>query len=429
MTLSLGETTEVKINQDRLWESLMQLAEIGSYIDEATGLRGVNRLALTDADAAGRALVIKWLCESGMRVRIDEIGNVYGRREGRLTHLPPVLIGSHIDSVTTAGAFDGCLGVLGGLEMVRSMNEAGLVTDHPVEVAFFTEEEGVRFGTDMLGSAVAVGRIGLDDAYARTDINGVTVGSELERHGLRGETLVRIGAPHAYVECHIEQGPVLSSTGRDLGVVTGIQAISWQELTLIGKAAHAGTTPMELRHDAGLATAMVTTKLHEMARSGGYGDLRVTIGRVDAYPNLINIVPARVICTVDLRNPSEVYMKDAETELRDYLDLVSSQTGVLISAKQTAKTPLVTFDGVVEDLIAESIDHAGLSQSRLLSGAGHDAGEMASICPTAMIFVPGEFDGISHNPREYSTPEACANGVQVLTDVVRTLSRDGSFKH
>lgn len=415
------------VQEQRLWASLMQLAEIGAYSDERTGLRGVNRLALTDADAQGRRLVMSWMKDAGLRLRMDGLGNVYGRRDGRLPEAPPVLVGSHIDSVATAGAFDGCLGVLGGIEMVRAFNEAGVVTDHPVEVAFFTEEEGVRFGTDMLGSAVAAGRIPLDEALTRTDVSGVTVGEELERLGLRGSAAARIAAPHAYVECHIEQGPVLSAAGRDLGVVTGVQAISWQELTLVGKAAHAGTTPMELRHDAGLASAMITVKLHEMVRSGQYGDLRVTVGRNDTYPNLINIVPAQVVCTVDLRNPSEAHMAAAETELRSYLDLVTAQTGVEISSRQTAKTPLVAFHEDVEGVIEEQIEAAGLTQSRLISGAGHDAGEMAAICPTAMVFVPGLYEGISHNPREYSTPEDCANGISVLAAVVRRLAAERSL--
>lgn len=422
MSSSVARAGHATINKDRLWGSLMRLAEIGAYTDERTGLRGVNRLALTDADGAGRKLVISWMRDAGLTVRTDEVGNVYGRRAGRLADAPPVLVGSHIDSVATAGAFDGCLGVLGGLEMVRALDEAEIVTDHPVEVAFFTEEEGVRFGTDMLGSAVAAGRIPLADALARTDVAGVSVGHELDRLGFRGTTPARLAAPHAYVECHIEQGPVLAKQGKDLGVVTGVQAISWQELTLIGKAAHAGTTPMELRHDAGLAAAMITVKLHEMVRSGQYGDLRVTVGRQDTYPNLVNIVPARVICTVDLRNPSEANMAAAEAELRHHLDIVAAHTGVDIMPKQTAKTPPVMFHHDVEDLIEKKIDTAGLSHTRLLSGAGHDAGELAAICPTAMIFVPGEYDGISHNPREYSTPQACANGIGVLTEVVTTLA-------
>ena len=426
MTGSNGQE-RLAINRDRLWADLMALAEIGSYVDERTGLRGVNRLALTDAEAEGRRLVMRWMREAGLRVRVDKFGNVYGHREGRLTDAPPVLVGSHIDSVATAGAFDGCLGVLGGIELVRTLNERAVWTDHPIEVAFFTEEEGVRFGTDMLGSAVAAGRIPLAEALALTDRTGVSVGAELERLGFRGSSPARLKAPHAYVECHIEQGPVLSSAGKELGVVTGVQAISWQELTLLGKSAHAGTTPMQLRHDAGLAAAMITVKLHEMVNSGEYGDLRVTVGRNDTYPNLINIVPARVVCTVDLRNPSETNMRSAEEELRRYLDLVTAQTGVEITAKQTAKTPPVQFHADVEDVISEEIDNGGLSQLRVLSGAGHDAGEMAALCPTAMVFVPGEYDGISHNPREYSTPQACANGINTLATVVRRLATEGSL--
>ncbi|MFG1955779.1 Zn-dependent hydrolase [Micromonospora sp. NPDC048830] len=415
------------INQDRLWASLMALAEVGSYIDGRSGLRGVNRLALTDAEAEGRRLVIRWMREAGLRVRVDEFGNVYGRREGLLADAPPVLVGSHIDSVATAGAFDGCLGVLGGIEMARILDEHKVLTDHPIEVAFFTEEEGVRFGTDMLGSAVAAGRIPLDEALLRADVTGITIGAELERLGFRGTAPARLAAPHAYVECHIEQGPVLSAAGRELGVVTGVQAISWQELTLFGRSAHAGTTPMELRHDAGLAAAMITLKLHEMVDSGKYGDLRVTVGRNDTYPNLINIVPARVVCTIDLRNPSETYMQAAEEELRRYLEVVTAKTGVQITPRQTAKTPPVEFHDDVENVISEEIDTVGLSQMRLLSGAGHDAGEIAALCPTAMVFVPGEYDGISHNPREYSTPEACANGINILTAVVRRLAAKDSL--
>lgn len=422
MTSTRTPGVALEIDQDRLWSALAQLAEIGAYTDERTGLRGVNRLALTDADAAGRRLVMSWMREAGLEVRVDRIGNVYGRRAGRLPDAPPVLVGSHIDSVATAGAFDGCLGVLGGLEMVRVFNENGVETDHPIEVAFFSEEEGARFGTDMLGSAVAAGRIPLAEALTRTDVDGVTVGAELERIGFRGEVPVLLDPPRAYVECHIEQGPVLSSEGADLGVVTGVQAISWQELTIVGKAAHAGTTPMELRRDAGFAAALVNLSLHEMVDSGTFGDLRVAVGRADTYPNLVNIVPEQVICTVDLRNQSEAGMTAAEVELARRLVEISARTGVEITMRQTAKTPVIEFHPAVEDLVEATIASRGLSSRRLISGAGHDAGEIAALCPAAMIFVPGEYDGISHNPREYSTPEACANGIGVLTEVVRVLA-------
>lgn len=420
-----GSVTDVPgIDGARLWTSLMRLAEIGAYIDERTGLRGVNRLALTDADAEARRLVMGWMSALGLEVRMDEIGNVYGRRAGTVPGAPPVVVGSHIDSVATAGAFDGCLGVLGGLEVVRTLNTAGMVTAHPIEIAFFTEEEGVRFGTDMLGSAVAADRLTVEHARGLTDKDGTSLGDELDRHGFTGQAPARLAAPHAYLECHIEQGPVLAAAGRDLGVVTGVQSISWQELTLLGKAAHAGTTPVELRHDAGLAAAMVRIKLDEMVHSGTYGQLRATVGRTDTHPNLTNIVPARVVCTVDLRNPSEAHMAAAEAELRRYLAEVSAQTGVNITSRRTARTGTVLFADHVQDTIAEQIHDAGLSQQRLLSGAGHDAQEIAALCPTAMIFVPGEYDGISHNPREYSTPKACADGVNILLRSVIRLASD-----
>lgn len=413
----------ISIDSGRLWDSLMRLAEVGAYTDERTGLRGVNRLALTDADARGRHLVMGWMRDAGLAVRVDRMGNVFGRRAGRLADAPPVLVGSHIDSVATAGAFDGCLGVLGGLETVRALNEANAVTDHPIEVAFFTEEEGVRFGTDMLGSAVAAGRITLEDARARTDRDGVSVGDELDRHGFTGTAPALLRPPHAYVECHIEQGPVLANEGKDLGVVTGVQAISWQELTFMGRAAHAGTTPTELRHDAGLAAAMINVRLSEMVRSGRYGDLRATVGRTDTYPNLVNIVPERTVCTVDLRNPSETFMAAAEADLRAHLEEIGHATGVEITARRTAQTPPVGFATEIQDVLAEEMEAAGLTHRHLISGAGHDAGEIAALAPAAMIFVPGEYDGISHNPREYSTPEACAAGVNVLLSVVHRLTR------
>ena len=221
----------------------MTLAEIGGYDDERTGLRGVCRLTLTDEEAQGRRLVMGWMREAGLDVRIDPMGNVYGRRAGTDPDAAPVIIGSHIDTVATAGAFDGCLGVLGGIELVRTFDELGVATRHPVDVAFFTEEEGSRFGVDMLGSAVAAGRIDLSEALALADRDGVTLGSELARHGFDGPGAALLDPPHAYVECHIEQGPVLAAAGVDIGVVTGVQAISWQEITLLGRAAHAGTTP------------------------------------------------------------------------------------------------------------------------------------------------------------------------------------------
>ncbi|WP_326791842.1 M20 family metallo-hydrolase [Streptomyces sp. NBC_00841] len=417
---------KITINGDRLWQSLMDLADIGAYDDERTGLRGVNRLALTDTDATGRRQVIAWMEQAGLTVRIDRMGNIYGRREGADPTAAPVLTGSHIDSVATAGAFDGCLGVLGGLEVVRILNERGITTRRPVEVGIFTEEEGVRFGTDMLGSAVAAGRLTLEYAHALTDRDGLTLGGELARTGFNGLADVRLDLPHAYVECHIEQGPVLAENGVEIGVVTGVQGISWQEITIHGRAAHAGTTPTHLRVDAGLAAAQIIVHLRTLVDSGEYGDLRATVGHLIVHPDLTNIVPARAELTVDLRNPDDVQMARAEEALAAFLrDLEDSRPGLSLTVRRMAKTAYVPFDEGLQKVIAQAADDHGLDHISLLSGAGHDAQEIAVLCPTAMIFVRGEYDGISHNPREYSTPEACAHGVDVLaTTLLRLANQD-----
>jgi len=413
----------IRINGERLWERLMALAEVGAYEDERTGLRGVNRLTLTDAEVTGRRLVMSWMRDAGRAVRIDPMGNVFARREGTDPTAAPVLMGSHIDSVATAGAFDGCLGVLGGLEVLRTFDDQDITTTRPIEVAFFTEEEGVRFGVDMLGSAVAAGRIGVDEAHALQDRSGVSLGDELTRHGFMGAGPAMLPAPHAYVECHIEQGPVLDAAGVDVGVVTGVQGISWQEVTILGRAAHAGTTPTDLRADAGLAAAHVVVALREIVDSGAFGELRATVGEMTFAPGLTNIVPNRAVFTVDLRNPDDEQMSRAEAALESRLAMLEERwPGLSFRIRRMARTHHVAFDEDIQAAIARASDDLGLSRQHLLSGAGHDAQEMAAICPTAMVFVPGLYDGISHNPREWSTPQACADGIDVLATVVRRLA-------
>lgn len=413
----------VRIDEERLYRSLSDLGAIGSYDCDRTGLKGVNRLALTDNDKLGRQQVVRWMQELGLTVTVDRIGNVYARRAGTEDHLAPVMSGSHIDSVPTAGRFDGCLGVLGALEVVRTLNDHRIPTRRPLVVAFFTDEEGCRFGTDMLGSAVATGRIPLEDAYALKDAEGFTVKAELERIGFLGTAPEVIAAPHAYVECHIEQGPILRAQNLDLGVVTGVQAISWQELTITGKSAHAGTTPMELRRDPLVAAARITCHLRDMIRSGNYGPgMRATVGAFRPHPGLVNIVPSRVVCSVDLRNPIDALMKKSEDDLAAYYQQVAKDEGVEIASRQTARTELVQFETSVQSAIAESAERAGLKFDRIISGAGHDAQEMARLCKTAMIFVPGEYEGISHNPREYSSPRQCSDGVNVLYEVMTRLA-------
>lgn len=413
----------LSINGDRLWDSLLELAEIGAYFDDDLGLNGVNRQSLTDEDKAGRDLFVSWLKDAGLSVRVDQMGNIFGRREGTNPEALPVMAASHIDTVATAGAFDGCLGALGALEVVRTLNDKGITTKRPIVIGAFTDEEGVRFGTDMLGSAVAAGRLSLDYAYNLADADGLTIGDELERIGYKGADDVLLPAPYAYVECHIEQGPVLAKAGLDLGVVTGVQGISWQKVTIHGRAAHAGTTPTELRIDAGLAAARLVVHLRDMVDSGNYGRLRATVGYLNTSPGLPSVVPDRAEMTVDLRNPDNELMAKAEEDVAAFLKVLEEQQpGLRVEAKRMAKTTQVPFDEGIQKAVADSAEALGLDYTYLMSGAGHDAQEMAVIAPTAMIFVPGEYDGISHNPREYSTPKACADGINVLAHTIVGLA-------
>ncbi|WP_209324497.1 M20 family metallo-hydrolase [Brevibacterium renqingii] len=416
-------TAELSIDGDRLWADLMELATIGAYDDEATGLRGVDRQSLTDADRAGRQLLISWMAELALEVTIDEMGSIFGRREGSDPGLAPVLIGSHIDTVATAGAFDGCLGVLGGLAVLRAFDAIGLRTRRPIVVAAWTEEEGVRFGTDMLGSAVAAGRLSLDHAYGLTDAEGRSLGDELARIGFKGERPVRLDPPHAYVECHIEQGPVLAQEDRPIGIVTGVQSISWQKVTLHGRAAHAGTTPTELRVDAGLAATQIVVEARRMVGSGAYGRLRATVGRIETSPGLPSVVPDRAEITVDLRNPDDEDMARAEADLAAFIEtLPETQPGLRIETARMARTKAVPFSEAVQDTLETAAKERGHDSMRIMSGAGHDAQEIAAIAPAAMVFVRGQHQGISHNPREYSTPEDCRAGIEVLASAVRELS-------
>lgn len=411
------------IDSERLWASLEALGRIGAYQDEATGLNGVCRLALTKEDGEGRRHVVAEMKAAGLDVTIDRIGNVYGRRRGREDGLPPVMAGSHIDSVATGGRFDGCLGVLGALEVVKTLNDAKHVTRRPLVVAFFTEEEGARFGTDMLGSAVATGRVPLETAYGLTDRDGKRLEDELDAIGFKGTAPERLGPVHAYVECHIEQGPLLRAAGVDIGVVTGVQAISWMELTLLGKSAHAGTTPMALRADPGVVASRIQLHLREMVKSGRYGgELRATMGVTRFEPGLVNVVPNRVVATVDIRHPDDAQLRRAEAELHAFFQQAAAEEKVTLTWRQTARTPDVAFSTRVQELVAAAARARGLTHQPIVSGAGHDCQELARICPAGMVFVPGEYDGISHNPREYSTPKQCADGVNVLLDVVTALA-------
>jgi N-carbamoyl-L-amino-acid hydrolase len=410
------------VNSARLWDRLNRLGEIGAFNDERTKSIGVCRLALTDKDAEGRLLVEQWMLDQGLTVTRDAIGNVYGRREGRNPELAPVMIGSHIDSVATAGRFDGCLGVVGGLEVFATLDDHGIVTERPLVTAFFTDEEGVRFGTDMLGSATAVGRLDLDWALSRTDRDGVSVAQELERHNITGEAaMLEASPPHAYFECHIEQGPVLLHNDKALGVVTGVQGISWWKIRIGGAAAHAGCTPMNARRDAGLALSNLRAAMHRLTDE--IPGLLCNFGLLSTTPGLTNVVPDTATATIDLRNPDEKALQQAEERMHALIEEHISVAGCeLISLDQTARTAPVDFHNALVDAIEVEIERRGIDTMRLVSGAGHDAQELASLSPSAMIFVRGQNDGVSHSPREFSTPEDCAAGVAVLTSMVLAVA-------
>lgn len=415
----------LSINVERLSASIETLGRIGAYQDETTGLIGVRRLAFSMEDGEGRRHVVAAMREAGLAVTVDRIGNVFGRRKGRDDSAKPVMAGSHIDSVATAGKFDGCLGVLGALEVVRTLNDVGKETRRPLVVAFFSEEEGARFGTDMLGSAVATGRVPLETAYGLTDRDGKKVHDELKHIGFLGEASEKLEAPHAYVECHIEQGPTLRAAGMDVGVVTGVQAICWHEVTITGKSAHAGTTPMNLRADPGVAASRLQLFLRDLVRSGRFGtELRATMGVTQFHPGLVNVVPNRVVCTVDIRHPEDAKLEAALKELHTFYDHVAAEEKVKLEHRVTARTPHVPFAKRVQELVANAATARGLKHQHLVSGAGHDCQELARLCPASMVFVPGEYDGISHNPREFSSPKQCSDGVNVLLDVMMALAED-----
>jgi beta-ureidopropionase / N-carbamoyl-L-amino-acid hydrolase len=405
----------MKVQPDRLLADLEALAEVGD-----TGDGGNCRLALTDEDAGGRELVVGWMRSLGLAVVVDRIGNVVATRPGLDSSLDPVMTGSHIDTVRTGGRYDGTLGVLAGLEVVRALDDAGLRTRRPLAVAFFTDEEGSRFAPDMLGSLVYAGGMPLEDALDIVAIDGAVLGDELERIGWAGDAAVPGPAPHAYVELHIEQGPLLEEQGITIGAVTGVQGISWQEVVVTGQANHAGTTPMRLRHDAGYVAGSIVTFVRDLAAALG-GHQVATVGRLSLHPDLVNVVAARATLTVDLRNTDASVLAEAESGLRSHAEDVAAAEGVTLAWRRLAQFDPVAFDPSVVDLVEATARRLDLSVMRLPSGAGHDAQMLARVCPTGMVFVPSRA-GISHNPAEYTSPDDLAAGAQVLAEVLVELA-------
>ena len=354
----------------------------------------------------------------GLDVRIDAIGNViaqWGTCSRR-----PVLMGSHIDTVRTGGRFDGNLGVVGGLEVIETVMESGHQPQRPLAVAFFTNEEGARFSPDMLGSLTYVGGMAVETALDITGIDGATVGAELARIGYLGPHPCPGPAPHAYVELHIEQGPVLEANGVDIGVVEGVQGISWQELTIVGQANHAGTTPMAMRHDAGFAAAAIATFARRLALELGPPQM-ATVGSIRLRPDLVNVVANLATMTLDLRNTDESVLTEAEQRLATFSETLESDEGVVITARPLARFQPVSFDPGVVGLVETTARALDLSTMRLPSGAGHDAQMLARVCPSGMVFVPS-VAGISHNPAEYTKPDDLVAGADVMLQVVLELA-------
>src|SRR6266536_6091426 len=396
----------MRINRKRLEESMDALGKVG-----ATAKGGLNRVAMTDDDRRGRDLLVGWMREAGLTVTIDRMGNIFGARAGS-DGLPPVMMGSHADSVPTGGRYDGQLGVLCALETIRTLNDQKTKTRHPVAMAIFTNEEGARFQPAMIGSGVMAGQIALEDAYNARDRDGLRLGDELERIGYLGPELCIPRPIRAYLELHIEQGPILEEQHLSVGVVEGIVAISWSKLVLTGVQDHAGPTPMRMRKDALVAAADIVRGVREIPRKIG-GDMVATVGRLDVAPNIPNAIPGRVSMSIDLRAPDEHHITRAVGLLDRLVKEAARAEGVTYELEHYWRVPRTRFALEVVDTIEQAAKETAAGYRRILSGAGHDAQYMAAICPTGMIFVPSR-DGRSHCEEEFTPMDDIEKGANTL---------------
>jgi N-carbamoyl-L-amino-acid hydrolase len=404
----------VRINRKRLEESMEALGRIG-----ATAKGGLNRVALTDDDRRGRDLLVRWMREAGLAVTVDQMGNIFGQRAGG-DGRPPVLMGSHADSVPTGGKYDGQLGVLCALETIRTLNDRKIETRHPVAMAIFTNEEGARFQPAMIGSGVMAGKIPLEDAYNARDRDGLRLGDELERIGYLGPEPCIPRPLRAYLELHIEQGPILEEEHLPVGVVEGIVAIAWSRVTLTGVQDHAGPTPMRIRHDALVAAADIIRGVREIPRKIG-GDMVSTVGRLDVTPNIPNAIPGRVSMSIDLRAPDEHHITRGLGLVDRLVKDAAKAEGVIYELEHYWRVPRTRFALEVVDAIEAAVRSLGCGHRRILSGAGHDAQYMAAICPTGMIFVPSR-DGRSHCEEEFTPMDDIEHGANTLLLAASTLA-------
>ena len=411
------DTSQLRVNGERLWASLMELAQIG-----ATAKGGVCRLALTDLDRQGRDLVTRWAREAGMTVTIDKIGNGFMRRPGRNNSLPPIMTGSHIDTQPTGGKFDGNYGVLAGIEVVRTLNDHGIETEAPIEVAFWTNEEGSRFVPVMMGSGVFAKAFTLEHAYAAKDTDGKSVKDELARIGYIGPQEPGDHPIGYYFETHIEQGPVLEDHDKTIGVVTGVLGIRWYDCTVTGMEAHAGPTPMALRKDAlQVATRVMQEVVACAHRHPPHG--RGTVGMVHVHPNSRNVIPGEVKFSIDLRNATDADCEAMDQDIRAVAERISQETGLPIKIDLVSSYTAQPFNPDCIEAVRRGAQMLGYSHMDAVSGAGHDAVYMARLAPAGMIFIPCK-DGISHNEIEDAKPEHITAGCNVLLHAM--LERAGT---
>lgn len=401
----------MRINGDRLWETLMEMAKIGP------GVRGGNnRQTLTDEDGEGRALFQKWCEDAGMTMGVDQMGNMFFRREGTDPDALPVYVGSHLDTQPTGGKYDGVLGVLGGLEIIRTLNDLNIRTRHPIVVVNWTNEEGTRFAPAMLASGVFAGMHDQDWAYERVDADGKKFGDELVRIGWRGDEEVGARKMHAFYELHIEQGPILEAEGKDIGVVTHGQGLWWIQITLTGKESHTGSTPMPMRKNAGLGMARITELVHETAM-GHQPEAVGAIGHCDVYPNSRNVIPGKVVFTIDIRSPHQNVLDDMKERIETGAAKIAADLGLEIEIEEAGHFDPVAFDSNCVAAVRSAAERLGYSHRDLVSGAGHDACWINRVAPTAMVMCPC-VDGLSHNEDEDISPEWARAGADVLFHAV-----------
>ncbi|MDX7949902.1 Zn-dependent hydrolase [Lichenihabitans sp. Uapishka_5] len=407
----MSDLSNIRIDGRRLWDSLMQMAEIGG-----TEKGGCKRLTLTDVDRQGRALFTQWCESAGLTMSIDDMGNMFARRAGQDPSLAPVMMGSHLDTQPTGGKFDGVLGVLGALEVIRTLDDLKIKTRRPIEIANWTNEEGSRFAPAMISSGVFAGAYTRDFAYGLTDADGLRFGDELERIGFKGSEPVGERPVHAFFELHIEQGPILEDEAVEIGVVTHGQGQRWFEVVLTGFESHAGSTPMPRRRDALLGAARVVELVNGLGLA--HPPLAVaTCGMLNPYPNSRNVIPGQVFLTCEFRHPEAATLDAMEHDLRDGIARIAAATKLEAEVKKVFDYPPVPFDAGCIASVRRGAEAYGYSHRDIVSGAGHDACYLARVAPTAMIFTPC-VDGVSHNESEDIKPEWATAGAQVLMHAV-----------